>query len=467
MSYEALFEPIRIGNVSIKNRIAMAPMNLGYTGPNGFVSDQTLAWYAARARGGFGLIFTECFVMNPHRWRGSDSLNPALFCDQRYYRFVSELVQLVHSYDDCKIFIQLSPGWGRQGHAGPDSHDVPAGAPSPVPMSIDYRNMNKGFRKQLRRWTPEIDDVIRGLGYGGLDELAGLNDDDYAKFHSKFTELLVRAMPDMKNYVQGETPRELEIQEIVDLEDRMAAQIRAAARLGFDGVEVHSTHGYLIHQFLSRRTNKRIDEYGGSMENRARFLVNIIHKARAKLGPEYPLGARFSGNELMKDGVTTEEAQQFVRMAYEAGINFVNISQGSYENPGAFFPDGENEFTQYGPGFKRAGKGIPVITPGFIHPETAAKAVTDGNTDLISLGRQAVADPYWPAKIRAGKVKEIVRCVRCNQCVMNLQEARWATCSVNVTAGKEKYFPELWLRGSSLDKKAKKIIARTRGLPQI
>ena len=105
MSLEKLFEPITIGNCTLKNRIAMAPMNMGYTGPEGYVSDHTLAWFATRARGGFGLIITECFVVNPHRWRGSDSLNPALFSDRRYFRFVSELVELVHSYDGCKIFI--------------------------------------------------------------------------------------------------------------------------------------------------------------------------------------------------------------------------------------------------------------------------------------------------------------------------------------------------------------------------
>jgi 2,4-dienoyl-CoA reductase-like NADH-dependent reductase (Old Yellow Enzyme family) len=467
MSLEKLFEPITIGNCTLKNRIAMAPMNMGYTGPEGYVSDHTLAWFATRARGGFGLIITECFVVNPHRWRGSDSLNPALFSDRRYFRFVSELVELVHSYDGCKIFIQLSPGWGRQGHAGVQSPDVPAAAPSSVPMSIDYRNLNKGFRKQFRRLVPGIDGIIQGLGYKGLDELPELDDEQYAVFHAKLTDLLMAVQPDMKNYVQGETPRELEKHEIIDLEDRMASAVRYAMTLGFDGVEIHSPHGYLVHQFLSRRTNKRIDEYGGSMENRARFLTNIITKARAKVGPDYPLGARFSGAECMKDGLTNEEAQEFVRMSQEAGINFVNISQGSYENPGKFFPDGEDEFTQYGPGFKKAGSGVSVITPGFTRPETAARAIAEGKTDIVSLGRQAIADPYWPAKAQAGRVKDIVRCTRCDQCVMYLQEAKWATCSVNVTAGKEKLFPELWLPGSSLQKRAEKILKRARGLPQI
>lgn len=80
MSTDILFEPIQIGNVELKNRIAMSPMNMGYTGPMGFASEQTNAWYATRARGGFGLIITECIVANPYPWRGSDSLNP-LLCD--------------------------------------------------------------------------------------------------------------------------------------------------------------------------------------------------------------------------------------------------------------------------------------------------------------------------------------------------------------------------------------------------
>ncbi len=273
--------------------------------------------------------------------------------------------------------------------------------------------------------------------------------------------------PDMKNYVQGEYPRELDRREIIDLEDRMATATLGAMMIGFDGVEIHSPHGYLIHSFLSRRSNKRIDEYGGSMENRARFLLNIIKKSRRQVGPDFPLGARFSGDECMPDGVTVEEAREFVRMSHEAGINFVDISQGAYENPGAFFPDGEDEFSQYGPGFKKAGNGVPVITPGFVKPETAAKAIADGKTDIVSMGRQAIADPYWPAKVKTGNVKDIVRCIRCNQCVWNLQETKWACCSVNVTAGKEKMFPELWLHDSSLAKKAEKIIKRTKGLPQI
>jgi 2,4-dienoyl-CoA reductase-like NADH-dependent reductase (Old Yellow Enzyme family) len=212
-----------------------------------------------------------------------------------------------------------------------------------------------------------------------------------------------------------------------------------------------------MHQFLSRRSNKRVDLYGGDIENRARFLTNTIRKIRETVGPDKPLGARFSGAELMPEGVTVEEAQQFVKMAVEAGCNFINISQGCYENPGAFAPDGENEFTQYGAGFKKAaGNGIPVISPGFITPGCAEKALVNNDLDVISLGRQAIADPYWPVKVKSDLEKEIVKCTRCNHCYMNLFESKWLTCSVNPTAGFEQHYPALWQN----EKKAKKFISK-------
>ncbi|MFO7557299.1 MAG: hypothetical protein R6X10_00580, partial [Desulfobacterales bacterium] len=115
MSYEALFEPITIGDMELKNRLAVAPMNVGYASPDGYPNDQYLAHYATRARGGFGLIITTAAMVNPYDWAGCEGMNPLKFTDYRYYRFWSEIVKAIHYYD-CKMAIQLSPGWGRQGH---------------------------------------------------------------------------------------------------------------------------------------------------------------------------------------------------------------------------------------------------------------------------------------------------------------------------------------------------------------
>jgi 2,4-dienoyl-CoA reductase-like NADH-dependent reductase (Old Yellow Enzyme family) len=468
MSYEALFEPIQIGNMEVKNRIAMAPMNLGYTGPNGYHSDQATAWYAMRARGGFGLIITECVVMNPHRWGGQESLNPSLMIDERYYRFHSELTEMIHHFSDCKICIQLSPGWGRQGHPHSESRDCPAGAPSAIPMKTDLRNLNKGWQRQMKRLAREFGGEEAEKLVPDFDQISKMNDDEYEGFRNWALETISVMAPEMVHIVEGDTPRALTREEIIDLEDRFAVQASAAYKLGYDALEIHAPHGYLLHQFLSPRSNKRHDEYGGSLENRARFLTNIIVKTRAKIGPDKPLGVRLSGDELMPGGITHDEVKQVVALCKDAGVNFLNVSQGSYENPGAAFaPDGENEFTRWAPGFKEASGGLPVITPNFINPETAEKAITSGKTDIISLGRQSIADPFWPAKVKEGRINDIVKCVRCQRCYMDLMTANWARCSVNPIVGKEKYYPELFLDTPKLQKKVDMFKKKAEGLPQI
>lgn len=110
---------------------------------------------------------------------------------------------------------------------------------------------------------------------------------------------------------------------------------------------------------------------------------------------------------------------------------------------------------------------MPIITPDFINPETAAEAISSGQTDIISLGRQSIADPYWPAKVKTGRTQDIVKCCRCQQCYMNLFEGKWARCTVNPTAGFEKYYTELWQDEGMIDQKAKRFMERRKDLPQI
>ncbi|MFA6013005.1 MAG: NADH:flavin oxidoreductase [Desulfobacteraceae bacterium] len=463
MNFDKLFEPIQIGDIELKNRIAMSPMNMGYTDPNGYHSDQSTAWYAMRARGGFGLIITECVVMNPHRWGGQESLNPSLLIDERYYRYHSEMTEMIHYFNDCKVCIQLSPGWGRQGHPHAESRDCPAGAPSAIALRVDLRNLNKGWERQIKRLAPDISALIPDF-----DVVRNMNDEEYNSLLELILAFTAEKMPEMLHIMLGDTPRELTIAEIVDLEDRFVVQAQAAFKLGYDALEVHAPHGYLMHQFLSPRSNHRHDIYGGSLENRARFITNTIMKTREKIGPDKPLGVRLSGDELMPGGITHEEIIKVVELCRLAGANFFNISQGSYENPGAAFaPDGEDEFTKWAPGFKVAAQGLPVITPSFINPETALKAITSGKTDIISLGRQSIADPFWPVKVKEGRLDDIVKCVRCQRCYMDLMTANWARCSVNPIVGKEKLYSELFLDTPKLQKSVDRFKKKAAGLPQI
>jgi len=462
MSINALFEPISIGNVELKNRIAMAPMNMGYTGPYGFPSEQTYAWYATRAKGGFGLIITECIVANPYRWRGCDTFNPLSMHNQRYHRFHSKITEIVHSYPKAKICAQISPGWGRQGHPDIEDCTISAAGPSSVPVRIDLRNLNKGWLKQFKKLSPEFIDAM-----GDYAEFQKMPDEVYAQLFDTIRKEVAVKMPSMAHTLIGQTPRELEIHEIEQMVDVMVEQVVNAFRLGYDAVELHTPHGYLLHTFLSPKSNQRVDKYGGSIENRGRVVTDIIERVRAQVGPDKAFGCRLSGDECVPGGLSHEEACQFVKLFTDAGANFFNVSQGCYENPNkSFAPDGEDDFTICAPGFKKASGGLPVITPNWVTAELAAGAISSGKTDIISLGRQAIADPFWPAKVKAGREKDIVKCTRCQQCYMSLNQAWWMRCSVNPTAGFEEYYPELW-KTDGFDRQAKKFIGKCQGLEQI
>ena len=166
----------------------------------------------------------------------------------------------------------------------------------------------------------------------------------------------------------------------------------------------------------------------------------------------------------MPEGVTHEEACQFAKLLKDAGGNFVDVSQGSYEAAGkAFAPDGEDDFTVHAPGFKKA-TGLPTIVPNWIDPEKAAAAISSGKTDMISLGRQSIADPFWPAKVKAGRSSDIVKCIRCQQCYMSLMIDKWCRCAVNPTAGFEDIHTELWKSGDGFDRKAQKFMDKCKGL---
>jgi 2,4-dienoyl-CoA reductase-like NADH-dependent reductase (Old Yellow Enzyme family) len=234
MAYEALFEPITIGDVEIKNRIAMAPMNMVYSDPEGYNSEQWLAWYAARAKGGFGLIITDCVVVNPFTWRASDHLNPHLFLDERYGRGLGVLADNIHAFG-AKVFLQISPGFGRQGHASALTPHEPPGAPSAIPIKIDIRNFNKGWFAQVKKMRPELAQILDAIG--GVEGLQNLTDEEYTRLEDAIVPIMRQKDPGMVKVVYGEVPRELEIAEIVYLEERMADAAFDTLHYGFDGVE--------------------------------------------------------------------------------------------------------------------------------------------------------------------------------------------------------------------------------------
>lgn len=204
-----------------------------------------------------------------------------------------------------------------------------------------------------------------------------------------------------------------EVVEMVDLFSEAAWRVKQA---GFDGVELHAAHGYLISQFMSPYLNKRIDRWGGSFENRMRFPLAIISSIQQKCGKDFPILVRYSVDEWVEGG---RECDESVKMAVEferAGVAALDLSQCIQESPGAGFdpmqyPEG---WTNYASAAVKKAVSIPVINSHSLrNPAYCDKLVEDGVTDMVGLARQLLADPYWPMKAYLGKDEQIRRCISC------------------------------------------------------
>jgi len=386
--YKALFQPITIGKVEIKNRIAMAPLATHQTTPDGYVTEQVKAWFAARAKGGTGLIISS----PAHAERKHLPHHGILHLSDWSHKIgMSELAETVHAFG-AKMFVQITAGGGRQ-------FNTPS--PSAIPIEILPDMLPDKARKEHEK---------RGLPYFGILE-----------------------------HTRGVIPPVLSIDEIVELEYCVANAVLLARQCGFDGVEFHCGHGQLGHQFFSPRTNKRNDLYGGSLENRMRYLRNMLNKARGKVGRDYCIGVRISGEEHMPEGLTHEEVRKICEQMEEM-LDFVHLTDGCYEALKYMEPDEDGTMLKYAESLKKTLR-IPVITPSIHDPGTAAQAVENGKTDMVSLGRPLIADPDWANKVAAGK--HPIKCIRCNiGCLHKVAESVPIRCEVNPRTGLEQYIPE-------------------------
>ena len=216
-----------------------------------------------------------------------------------------------------------------------------------------------------------------------------------------------------------------------------------ARKAGFDAVEIHGAHGYLVGQFLSPFSNKRTDDYGGSDENRARFALEVVRAVRKEVGSDFAVLIRLSCEELVRGGYDINFITWLAPKLVEAGVDAIHASVGVYSTPGNMSiasMDTEPGFNLFRARKLRAAAGVPVIGVGRINdPELAEKALAEGDADLISFGRPHLTDPDFIAKAAAGDFAEIRRCVACNQgCIERLSfEMKSATCSFNPACGRE------------------------------
>jgi tRNA-dihydrouridine synthase len=232
------------------------------------------------------------------------------------------------------------------------------------------------------------------------------------------------------------------------IDETTAAFVGAAVRAhaaGFDMVELHAAHGYLISQFLSPFENRRDDEYGGSLENRARFGLEILARIKRAM-PDFPVIFRLNGDDFFPGGMTEEEGLQVAVWAAERGADAIHVSAGHYRS----LPSGavmippmwmqEAPFLRYAAAVRARVK-VPVIAVGRLgDPALAESALADGKADYVALGRSLLADPDWVNKVAAGK--PVRRCLACNTCVDEMRTGAKIGCVVNAAAGREREFAD-------------------------
>lgn len=373
--YDVLFQPIRLGQLELKNRIVMAPMGTNFGDGSGHVCEETVQYYTRRARGGVGLITTEAMYVHPSGAHRTGAMG--IDCDELIPGLTS-LTDAVHAAGG-KIAAQLT-------HAG----RVVGGAVRPA----DY----------ARPWGPS-------------------------------------ALPHRKT---GEMSHAMTTEEIRTVVKAFGAAAVRAKRGGFDAVEVHGTHGYLLMQFMSPLWNRRADEYGGSLENRMRFPIEVVEQIRESVGPDYPVIYRMGGSELLLGGMTLDHALALAVALEKAGVSAFHVSGGINETPEDmknsigtnYAPKGY--FLNYAACVKKAVT-VPVIAVGRLgDPDVAACAIAEHKSDMVCLGRQLLADPEWPNKVRENRTDEIVRCISCNRgCIEELCLQHSITCVQNPALGHE------------------------------
>ncbi len=407
MAFEVLFEPIKIGPVEIKNRIAMAPMAIHDFSMNGRPMRQAVCYFNARARGGAGLIIAGA-IMGTKQSAAELGNVSCLYEGSHTYDWM-KLVQSVHAHG-AKIFAQMSPGFGRKAIV-----EHPQGS-STTPINPDI--IEEGLPEKAlayKPWWPRSAPV-------------------FTRMHETI-------------------PRPMTIEEIRAAENEFTNSCQLAVHCGFDGIELHACHGYLIDQFLSPVANRRTDIYGGSLKNRARFLLELLTKTKNVFKDRVPVTVRISGSSRIEEygGNGPEEMRQVAKWCEDLGADAIHLSDGlTTERYKYMWADREN--TEPGRLIDIQGKKlkqvikIPVITPSIHVPENIERVIEEGETDMVSLGRQLVTDPDFVNKLKEGKRDKIKMCTRCFWCLgMGVMGGQGIlNCLENPQAGDEQFMPEYW-----------------------
>jgi 2,4-dienoyl-CoA reductase-like NADH-dependent reductase (Old Yellow Enzyme family)/NADPH-dependent 2,4-dienoyl-CoA reductase/sulfur reductase-like enzyme len=373
--YPNLCSPLKIGNVTLRNRMVSAPMAFPDITAEGYVTKEAAAFYELRAKGGAAAVtLSECIV-------------------------------------------HIKTGMSHSKHINLQDEGVLAG-------------LTEAARSIKRHGALANVEISHGGKYAGVDLAKNLGRRTHVRYGPSAERL-----PDGSKI--EEMPREL-IHEIVEAFGKGAALVK---RAGFDMVFVHGGHGWLIQQFYSPASNKRTDEYGcDTVENRARFALEVLDSIRAAVGRDFPIEFRMSAEEHIPGGYNVDDAIQFAKLL-ESRIDLLHVSTGAHENsfaithPSMFVERGGH--VHLAATIKKHVK-VPVACIGALNePDQMEEIIASGKADVVEMARALLADPFLPRKVMLGHEDEIVRCTRCFTCLAERVHTQTRICSINPIIGRE------------------------------
>lgn len=282
--------------------------------------------------------------------------------------------------------------------------DYPLGSNGTTQLRIDHDN----YLPRLFKLTETVHK--HGACIGIQINHAG------ASAQSARTQMQPVSASDIPSKAGGEIPRPLEKEEILQIVKKYGQAAKRAQAAGFDTVEIHAGHSYLISQFLSALTNHRTDEFGGSAENRARFARMVLEEVRAQVGPHFPIFVRISADEFLEGGNTLEDTLDYLQY-FQEEADVIDVSAGlnssiQYQIDANYLPDG---WRSYMAKAVKERYGKPCVTTGNIrNPQVAEDILAKGDADIIGMGRGLIADPDWVNKVEFGDVCDIRKCISCN-----------------------------------------------------
>lgn len=389
--YPHLFEPLTIKRTTFKNRLFVAPHMMSHMDFNGRPDESMIDFYAEKARGGYAVVTLGDTPVD----REHAATNPRSFAiTPENQPKLAEIARAIHA-GGALASQELN-------HGG----------------MIAFAEANNGG-EGWEAWGPvEIHEVQTSVIHG-----------------NEVTE---------EYHVHGMTEEDMNV-----VADHFADCAEILQSAGYDMVLIHGGHGWLLDQFISPLYNTRTDEYGGSLENRAKFPLMVIDRIRQRCGENFLIEYRMSGCEEIEGGLTPEEGIEFAKLL-DGKVDLIHVSAGLdieeaqavHTHPTMFLPHGVN--VHYAAAIKAAGVKTPVVTLGGINtPELAEQILAQGQADVIAMARQSIADPYFPEKARHGQPEDIVPCLRCLDCLTGLHAGNQLSCAVNPRTAQECRFDRM------------------------